>query len=610
MGTNRAKPKAKVLRNCGHVKGADRRCTRGGLDEHTEDWNYPGVSATEEASAYIVLRGPGHDGTCLTLREGITSFGRLPSNDIILLGDLVSRHHARITYFDGRATLQDLGSHNGSWVNGERITTRVLRAGDTTRIGNFRIDYREGMVPGGSRQSFDETTTGEEGSGSGARDGRQRRPRVLPKDHEDLPLPAAPAPSPAAVIAGLRETGSMPLRAVRPLEAAPSVVASGAPGGDANTANPTGALHLVCKASSVLARAPSAESYVRELLALTMEEIRGDLAAFFRVEGKRPVLVEARNRERTTSHPDVSMPVVEWVVGKNFLVTSEDISSDLRFGPDRARHTAVLCAPVTAVDDVIAAIYLARADHPFNESEIDALSAIAQLSVLGLNQRPHRDLSQTRETLAPFYAPDVLEQILHHKEGEHAATLDNKTATIVFADIPGFNSTVENLDAPTVSLFASHYLDEMSEVIQNHRGAVLSQVGMRIMATFGTPFSYGNDAARAVSAAIQMRESLTSLVGRFPGIGTRRLRIGISTGHVLSGAIGSARHRGFAAIGEPISVAARLEVGAAPGTIIVSENTYGWVRELYEVRRLGLQQVRGRPDPIQVYEVLGKRGTA
>ena len=112
----------------------------------------------ERHQAYIVIHGPGHDGTTLPLREGITSFGRLPSNDVILLGDLVSRHHSRITFFEGRATLQDLGSHNGSWVNGERVTSRVLKEGDVARVGNFRVAFHVGVVQPGKNTGYDETT--------------------------------------------------------------------------------------------------------------------------------------------------------------------------------------------------------------------------------------------------------------------------------------------------------------------------------------------------------------------------------------------------------------------------------------------------------------------
>src|SRR5687768_615750 len=100
-----------------------------------------------DRAAYIVIQGPGHDDTRIALREGITSFGRLPSNDVILLGDLVSRHHSRIIFFDGKASIQDLGSHNGSWVNEERVATRALNTGDIVRVGNFLITFHRGQLP-------------------------------------------------------------------------------------------------------------------------------------------------------------------------------------------------------------------------------------------------------------------------------------------------------------------------------------------------------------------------------------------------------------------------------------------------------------------------------
>lgn len=119
----------------------------------------PAVGGGPNHSAYIVIEGPGHDGTRLPLREGITSFGRLPSNDVILLGDLVSRHHSRITFFEGRATLQDLGSHNGSWVNGEQVQSKVLKEGDVCRVGNFRVAFHPGEI---SSAGFDDMTAAEQ----------------------------------------------------------------------------------------------------------------------------------------------------------------------------------------------------------------------------------------------------------------------------------------------------------------------------------------------------------------------------------------------------------------------------------------------------------------
>ena len=106
-----------------------------------------------EHAAYIVIQGPGHNDTRIALREGITSFGRLPSNDVILLGDLVSRNHARIIFFDGKASLQDLGSHNGSWVNEERIATRgrFIEAG-----AGISVEAEQEKRNGNRRESEDD----------------------------------------------------------------------------------------------------------------------------------------------------------------------------------------------------------------------------------------------------------------------------------------------------------------------------------------------------------------------------------------------------------------------------------------------------------------------
>ena len=128
------------------------------LDDGLDRWKDTDGRKMGERAAFIVIDGPGHNHTRIALREGITSFGRLPSNDVILLGDLVSRNHARIIFFDGKASVQDLGSHNGSWVNDEKISTRALQPGDVVRIGNFRISFLRGVAGDPIADFVDEPT--------------------------------------------------------------------------------------------------------------------------------------------------------------------------------------------------------------------------------------------------------------------------------------------------------------------------------------------------------------------------------------------------------------------------------------------------------------------
>jgi predicted component of type VI protein secretion system len=95
-------------------------------------------------SAHVVIDGPGFASAAVELREGITTIGRLPANDVVLNDQQVSRHHARIAFFEHEATFQDLDSHNGSLVNDRRTASRVLEPGDVIRIGPFRLRFRIG----------------------------------------------------------------------------------------------------------------------------------------------------------------------------------------------------------------------------------------------------------------------------------------------------------------------------------------------------------------------------------------------------------------------------------------------------------------------------------
>lgn len=518
----------------------------------------------ERQQAYIVIHGPGHDGTTLPLREGITSFGRLPSNDVILLGDLVSRHHSRITFFEGRATLQDLGSHNGSWVNGERVNSRVLKEGDVARVGNFRVAFHVGSIEAAPRPAgYDETTAAETHSHAGS-------------------LP----PASKSVL-------------IREIEQARSGEAGGAR-----------ALHLLYRASDALARALDIESYLEDILSLALEQSPAQLAAYVAMEGDNHRVVSAIGPDGPLDHPIVSLSVVRWVTAKNFPVTSEDIGADLRFGgpPSGVQGPrAVVCVPVAGDRGVVGALYLGRDDGPFSDADLDALSAIAHLSVVGIERAEARrsELTQgaVKDALGRFFARDLVEVLTRSS----APRMEPKTATVMSCDLQGFSNVLERLSVDQVTDLLSRYVAQIDDVVSRNKGAVNSVVGTRIVATFGAPFSHGNDAARAVSAALEMRAAMEAFLKQRSGLANRRLSIGLDTGWLLSGVVGSSDRLTYTVAGQTVNVAMRLESSAAPGAILMGEGTMSAVQQMFEVRQLGLTQVRGRQEPIPVYEVLGRR---
>lgn len=583
-------------------------------------------------SAYIIIHGPGHDGTRLALREGITSFGRLPSNDVILLGDLVSRHHSRITFFEGKATLQDLGSHNGSWVNDEKVTTRVLHEGDTVRIGNFRLSFHEGAIGSSAENGFEETTAGE----------HERATAAPSPGRVEVPEPRARTiPSRAAGIGAGSATAAA--AGVGAGASPPAVEADREGGGDGAGAgslliqeiervrNAKGdlegdpqALLLLYRSSEALGKALSLKAYLDELMVLVLDQIRARVVAFFRApEGQgEPLVAAARDRGGPRPELPVVPAISRMVVQKNMTISTGEASQDHRFStlpgarelPVDAR--AVGCVPIAARKRVLGALYLAR-EMPFTDHELDVLQAIGHLSVLGIERAEVREqLLQEglqREMLSRFHSPDVVEQILKSTRPSEPPRplLEKKTATISFCDIQGFGALAERLEVQEVSEFLNAYYDQMSDITLKHRGTIDKFLGGGMMSIFGAPFSYGNDAGRAVAAALEMRDAFDALVRARPHVGPRRLRVGLSTGWLLAGTVGSQRRLEYTAIGDAVNTASRLEASAAPGAILISESTYALVEELFDIRKLGLQQIRGRAEPLQVYEVLGrKRGAS
>jgi adenylate cyclase len=554
-----------------------------------------------ETSAYIVIQGPGHNDTRIALREGITSFGRLPSNDVILLGDLVSRHHARIIYFDGKASIQDLGSHNGSWVNEERVTTRALNPGDAMRVGNFRITFMRGTP--------ETNEFAQEGTASEVIV-KVKNPAPEP-DTDDI-RPATPvAPEPPGDDLSVRRAGQSNM--VKDV----ALLASG------ERSSPDPALFLLYRVTEALTRAKTVREFLEQVVAFTLERVNAEAAILFRVhpEDPEPARLLAAGPAARKGDPPVSMSVVRWTVAKNFTVYSKDISADLRFRHGQSvmdlneELRTLVCAPIAIEDRVLGALYMCRSSKkPFQEAEVDLVEAICHLAAAGFERleirRKEIEEGVARELLARSHSSDVVERIMREasREKEPRHFLEARMATVCFLGIQGFTSVAEQISGEDISDFLSTYLDEMTARIFSHRGTVHSLLGDEIVAVYGAPYSYGNDAARAVIAALDTRTRFDKLVQRRPALGPLRLSVGIATGRLLAGAVGPSRRLDYTVLGEVVRVAARIRALAPPGTVLISASTLPAVSDRFETRLAGRKQLRPRQDAEEVYEVLNPKG--
>jgi class 3 adenylate cyclase/tetratricopeptide (TPR) repeat protein len=180
-----------------------------------------------------------------------------------------------------------------------------------------------------------------------------------------------------------------------------------------------------------------------------------------------------------------------------------------------------------------------------------------------------------------------------------------RQVTILFADVSGFTALAETRDAEEVSEAMNELWRRVDGVILEHGGTIDKHMGDAVMALWGASGAREDDPVRAISAALDIQRQIDGLqlAGR-----PLRVRVGINTGMVLVGRVGT---RGeTTVVGDAVNVASRLEELAAPGTILVSHDTYRHVRGVFDVREEAPAMVRGRGEPVRVYTVLAAKRKA
>ena len=192
------------------------------------------------------------------------------------------------------------------------------------------------------------------------------------------------------------------------------------------------------------------------------------------------------------------------------------------------------------------------------------------------------------------------------QEGRNTSLdVQEKEVTILFSDIQGFTSMSERLSPAEIANLLNDYFSLMTDIIFKHGGTLDKYIGDAIMAIFGAPFSHKDDAVRAVRAAVEMREELKNLMTRKDDSVKFNVRIGINTGDVVAGNIGSLQRMEYTVLGDAVNTAARLETMSKPGQILIGEQTYKLAKDFFEIKPVGKWKVKGKEKEVMVYEVKG-----
>jgi adenylate cyclase len=188
--------------------------------------------------------------------------------------------------------------------------------------------------------------------------------------------------------------------------------------------------------------------------------------------------------------------------------------------------------------------------------------------------------------------------------GRHS---ESRHVTILLSDLRGFTATTERHSALAMVEALNRYLEKMSEIILRHGGSIDKFMGDSIMALFGAPDPLHNDIEAALRCAIQMQAAMGEIndVNQALGMAPLFMGIGINTGEVIAGHLGSHYHSEYTVIGDEVNLASRVEAHSLRGQILLSEKIFAKARDFINIGQINEVFVKGKRSVVRMFELLG-----
>ena len=210
-----------------------------------------------------------------------------------------------------------------------------------------------------------------------------------------------------------------------------------------------------------------------------------------------------------------------------------------------------------------------------------------------------------RATFGRYVSEEVVANLLEKPEGLELGG-DLREVTMLMSDIREFSTICERLPPDQVMRMLNNYLGTMSEIIMGHQGTIDEFIGDAILAIFGAPISRPDDADRAVQCALDMQEAMNDInrENREAGLPEISMGIGVNTGAVIAGNIGSKKRSKYGVVGHQVNLTARIESQTAGGEVLISETTRDKLNQAFGIGEQKQVRVKGIKEPVSIYLVL------
>ncbi len=499
------------------------------------------------------------------------TLGRLPDNSFCLSEGSASKRHAAVRFQDGRWVVCDLGSSNGTYVNGDAVTVHPLRHGDEIRIGETVLCFVDPAAA---------TLIQTEAGG----DGTQTIVAHLAHDVGFLPVDV------------IRDQGQLR----RDYEK----------------------LRIAAEFSRAVGLERDIDVLLERILDFAFGTLPADCGAILLVDEATgemsPRVVVNRSARAST---DTETTAGDWHVSRSVLervrTRSESVLIWDAEGEDDWQNVrslqmegvqSAMAVPLTIQDTVTGVLFLDNrsAKGAFGERDLQILSGIAVQASLALERtslaRKFEAEAKRRAHLHRFLSPALVRQV---EKGELSLEPGgtSREVTVLFSDIRGFTALSERMGPQGTVAMLNEYFGAMVDMVFEHGGVLDKFIGDAILAMWGAPVAQPDDAARALACAGAMQRRLAGLNEQRVARGDDAIGagIGLNTGEAVVGNIGSPRRLEYTVIGDAVNVASRLCGQAEAGAVLVAKATVDRAQSDLALEPLDPIRVKGKTEPIELY---------
>jgi len=519
---------------------------------------------------------------------GALVVGRALSSDIPVFDPTISRRHAEVSCDAEGVQVRDLGSSNGTYLNGAKITAARVTPGDVVTFGKVAFRLRE-VVPAVAGRGAD----GSAEVGPAMRAGN------------------------ATILRQLRVSGEQRLRLPPSLLATDSrPAANGARATPKEVELAQQKLTLLLEVATGLSGAVDVDALLEKIAGYSFDILDVDRVSILLADSASGELVPkiARDRQGSDAGRAVPQSIARKAVEEKVAILSDNAPEDQRFGGQSIllqRVRSAMCAPLLGREErALGVLYVDNltATHRFGDDDLELLVAFAGIAAVAIENSQLAERSRrealVRANFERYFAPSLAARIA---ESPEALTLggEKRAVAVLFSDIRGFTPLSETMRPDEIAALLSEYFTEMVECVFRNGGTLDKFVGDSVMAQWGAPISGPDDPDRALHAAVEMLDALAALNAKWRSEGRPELQVGIGLnfGEAFAGNIGSERRLEFTVIGDTVNTAARLCAAAEGGEILITDALRRTLRVPPRLEACEPLALKGKSSAVPVFRV-------